>query len=595
MWETSQGSLEVVVERLRAAKTDLTHVEAKAAVGRLPVSIWETVSAFSNDGGGVILLGLDEGANFAPAPGFDATSIRDAVAEGFRPRRAHEPDGPVTPRAQGTIEIDTIDGRPIVVVDVDELPPDQKPCFVSSKGKESGSFERVGDGDRRMSTYAVFLLSTSAQQPTDDLRPVDGATIDDLDPAQVARFVTRLRETRPRSVADLTDERDILTRHNVLSADRSTPTLAGLMSFGRYPQHFLPQLMISFAAYPGHDKADVRGDVRMLDRRIIEGSIPLMVDDAVSATLKNLQTRRVSRGAGAADEPEIPVDALREAIVNALAHRDYSEYATGDQVRIEVYPDRVEIANPGGIWGGRREVDLYDGSSRSRNRVLASLLTEVPFPDRSETVSENAGSGIPRMTGVMGRAGLLAPRFLPTITGMTVVLDRHGILGPDVEPWLQEVGASRLDRPERLALALVYRGFDLHDQLLRALLGVDTEEAKQTLRGLVIGGWLAFPKRPGDPYRPGALLAHHLDRGSTPLFEMTRMPTRPAGFAELSLDEKIIAMLEVVEEADIHDLALFIDSTPNAIRPRLRVLIDQGAVVPTAAPQSKNRRYRRPR
>ncbi|MGB3910557.1 MAG: ATP-binding protein [Pseudolysinimonas sp.] len=589
--ETSQGDLDLIVKRIRAAGTDLARVEVKAAAGGLPTTIWETISSFSNGRGGLIILGLDERTGFRPAVGFDATAIRDAVSDGFRPRRASDPDGPLTPRPQGTIDVGVVDGSPVVVVEVEELPAEQKPSFVTTRGKENGSFERTSDGDRRMSTHAIFLLATASAQPTDDRHPVDGAGYEDLDASLIERFVRRLRRVRPRAVADLRDDREILVRFGVLDADRNSPTLAGLLAFGRYPQQYFPQLMISFAAYPGRDKAVVAGDVRMLDRRIIDGPIPAMVDDAVSALLQNLKTRRVSRGAGAVDEPEIPVDALREAVVNALSHRDYSAYALGEQVRIEVYPDRVEIHNPGGIYGGRGEIDLYDGSSRSRNATLSSLLPEVPFPDRDETISENAGSGIPRMTGVLGQAGLTAPRFRSTVTSMSVTLDRHGILTPEVDAWLDGIGARELTRHGRIALALVRHGFDVHDQLLRSQLGIDTEEAKQVLRELVSQGWLSYPRRPGDAYRVGAILARGIIDSQPPLVDLPFEQPRPAGHDSMSLDERVLAWLEILGESDIHELAILAESTPGSLRPRLRVLVDQGAIDPTAAPQSRNRRY----
>jgi ATP-dependent DNA helicase RecG len=590
--ETSQGDLRLIVERIRATGTDSTRIEVKAAAGGLPSNVWETVSSFSNSGGGLIILGLDERSNFATAEGFDATAIRDAIADGFRPRRSADPDGPLTPRPQGTIEIETIDGAPIVVVDVEELPAEQKPCFVTSRGKENGSFERTADGDRRMSTHAIFLLTTAAAQPVDDRRAVGEADYAALDQILVDRFVRRLRRLRPRAVADLHDDREVLVRFGALDADRRTPTLAGLLVFGRYPQQYFPQLMISFASYPGKDKTVVAGDIRMLDRRIIDGPISAMVDDAVSALLQNLKTRRVSRGAGAVDEPEVPVDALREAVVNALSHRDYSPYALGEQVRIEVYPDRVEIHNPGGIYGGRREIDLYDGSSRSRNATLSSLLPEVPFPDRDETISENAGSGIPRMAGVLGQAGLTAPRFRAAVTSMSVSLDRHGILTPEIDAWLDGIGAHGLARHSRIALALVRHGFDVHDQLLRSQLGIDTEEAKQVLRELVAAGWLSYPRRPGEAYRVGALLSQGIIKAQPPLLDLPFEQPRPAGFESMSLDERVLAWLGILPEADIHELALLAESTPGSLRPRLRVLVDQGAIEATAAPQSRNRRYR---
>jgi ATP-dependent DNA helicase RecG len=434
--ETSQGPLDDVVARLRAAATDLALIEVKAAAGGLPKDVWPTVSAFSNGDGGIVILGLDESRGFAPVDGFDAGAIRDALSDGFRPRKSGESAGPVTPQPIGSIDISTVDDAPVVVVDVEPLPPSRKPAFVTAQGKEAGTYERVGDGDRRMSTYGVFLLSTDGEQPRVDATAVQGATIEDLDASQIERYISRLRRRRPRSVADLSSTVDILRRHNVLADDATSATLAGLLAFGRYPQHFLPQAMVTFAVYPGRTKDAYAGETRMLDRRVIEGPIPAMVEDAVRAVLQNIQVRRVVAGAGARDEPEIPAIAIREAVTNALTHRDYSQWSLGDQVRVELYPDRLEVSNPGGIWGGRRVIDLFDGVSRSRNAVLSAMLADVPMLDADEAVAENAGSGIPAMTGALGRAGLAAPRYLARVTDVTVVLDRHGLLNPETDEWL---------------------------------------------------------------------------------------------------------------------------------------------------------------
>lgn len=585
--ETSQGTLDEVVARLRSAATDLTHVEVKAAAGGLPKDLWPTVSAFSNGGGGVIILGLDEASGFAPAPGFDARAIRDAVADAFRPRRASEGDGAITPRPLGTIDIGEIDGAPVVVVDVEELPVSQKPAFVTVQGKEGGTYERVGDGDRRMSSYGIFLLSSDATQPMIDAAPVKGATTADLDAEQIERFIARLRRRRPRSVADLSATADILRRHNVIAGDGETPTLAGLLALGRYPQQFLPQAMVTFAVYPGRTKEMLVGDTRMLDRRVVEGPIPAMVEDLVRAVLQNLRTRRVSHGVGAADEPEIPETALREAVTNALTHRDYSPWALGDQVRVEMYPDRVEVWSPGGIWGGRRVIDLYDGSSRSRNGVLAALLSDVPLLDRDEAVSENAGSGIPAMTGALGRAGLPAPKFLTSVTSLTVVLERHGLLNPETEKWLKAVGAATLDADLQRALVLVHRGYEVDDQVLRAQLAMDSNDARTILRVLADRGWLRFPRRVGEPYRPGPRL-DRLDR------ELAQLPLFPKETAvrRISLDERVLASFDGDEELGVHEIAERTGTSANTLRPRLRVLVEEGALIATAPAQSRNRRYR---
>ncbi|MFC4243755.1 ATP-binding protein [Gryllotalpicola reticulitermitis] len=587
--ETSQGPLDEVVERLRRARTDLTQVEVKSAAGGVPRSLWPTISAFSNRDGGLVLLGLDEANGFTPAADFDAAKVRDQVSEAFRPRSSRDIPGPVTPTPSGVIDIDEIDGAPVVVIDVEELPADQRPCYVTTQGIENGSYQRVGDGDRVMGRYGVFLLRTDAAQPTTDIEPVESATTDDLDEQLIAQFITRLRRVRPRAVAGLSSDLDILTRMKVVSADRVTPTLAGLLAFGRYPQQFLPQAMITFNAYTGLTKDTIAGDVRMLDRATLEGPVPVMVADAVNAVMRNLQHRRVSHGAGAFDEPEIPVDALREVIVNAVTHRDYSSMALGDQVRLELYPDRLEIHNPGGIWGGRRVAELFDGNSRSRNARLATLLTDIPLPGTADTVSENAGSGIPRMTGSLGRAGLAAPRFDATLTSMTVVLERHGLLSPDVDEWLADVGADVLEPDQQRVLALVHRDLDVEDQLLRALLGIDSHDAQDVLRSLVDEGWLRYPARPGERYRRGHRLQHEEVREVAPGV-FSSPPRQPA--VRGALDERIVAAIREGGELGVQEIADRAGSTVNVVRQRLRVLIDQRAVIPTAPPQSKNRAYR---
>lgn len=588
--DTRQGTLHDVVASLRNAGTDLFEVEAKSAVGKVPKSLWPTVSAFSNRGGGLIILGLDEDAGFSPAKGFDPVSIRDTLTHCFRPRTSHEGDGPVTPQPRGTVDIAEVDNAPVVVVEVDELPSEQKPAFVTPQGKERGTYERIGDADVRMSTYGVFLLSTEGVQPDHDSQPVEGATLENLENGQVNRFIARLRRRRPRSVEDLNSTEDILRRHGVLAADSVTPTFAGLLTLGRYPQEFFRQAMVTFAVYPGASKATVIDHTRMLDSRVLEGPIPVMVEDTVTAVSQNMRHRRVARGAGASDEPEVPLEAIREAVANALAHRDYSQWALGEQVRVEMFPDRIEISNPGGIWGGRSVVDLYDGSSRSRNKTLTALLTDVLLPDRDEAVSENAGSGIPRMAGILGRAGLATPKFIDETTQLRTVLDRHGLLTPEMQDWLRSIGAQLLDPDLQRGLALVRQGHEIDAQVLRAQLAIDTEEARELLRRLTDDGWLRYPRAAGESYHSGKRLDLQGDRRGQPLLDLPPIPTN----SEESRDSMILSEVAKSGEVGIQRLAEELGSTANALRPRLRVLVEQGALLPTAPPQSKRRKYRIP-
>jgi ATP-dependent DNA helicase RecG len=582
--ETSIGPLDQLVTDLRRARSELRQIEVKAAAGGLPKSVYETISAFSNTEGGLIILGLDEKAGFVPAKGFQAAPIQDAIAEILRPRRDRDTTGPITPRPLGTVEIAAVDGAAVVVVDIQEQPPSGKPCFVTSRGIENGTYERVGDGDHRMSAYQIYLLRSNHQQPTDDRAAIPSATFADMDSNVIDRFVSRLRLTRKRAVEDLLTSDQILRRLGAID-ETGQPTLAGLLCFGKYPQEFLPQLHVSFASYPGPTKESIGGPTRMLDRRVIDGSIPVMVEDTINAVLANLQIRRVASGAGASDRPEIPIEVLREAITNALTHRDYGALSLGEQVRVELFPDRLEIWNPGGIWGGRRIADLFDGGSRSRNQTLANLLTMVPLPGRDEAVSENMGSGIPRMVGLLRSEGL-QPRFEIRSTQLLLTLDRHGLLDPDTVQWLSAIGADGLSLDQKRVLALIRRDGSLDDRTAGVRLGMDSRDASAVLRSLTGPGWLQYPKVTLDPYLPGALLkgSDHAREWLFPQAVLDPTPLSP-------LDRRILEVFQPGAELSIHEIVDATQSSVGAVRPRVRVLVDQGALLATAPPTSKNRRY----
>jgi len=416
--ETSDGTLSEVVSRVRAAGTDLTRVEVKAGAGGVPKSVWETVSAFANTAGGVILLGLDEKASFLPATGFDAARIRDGFIAGMRER----PNPKVSPPVPYGIDIAVVDGAPVIVVEIAPLPGAQRPCYVVAQGVVNGSYKRVGDADQHMSQFEVFMHQTNRAQPTDDRAPVEGAGQDDLNPDMVDRYLRRLRAEGRAALDDQPTDLEALERMVVI--DGGHPTLAGLLVFGRFPQQWLPQLTVTVAVFPTSDGSEIRGGVRLLDNQTIDGPAPRIIARTVEAIGRNLSRRVLATGMGGQQVWEIPEGVLREAVTNAVMHRDYSQLSRGTQVRVEVFPDRVEVHNPGGIWGGQSINDLLRGGSHSRNAVLANLLTDAESAVGQETVAENKGTGLRRMIGLMRNAGLPAPKFVDRVTEFVVVLPR---------------------------------------------------------------------------------------------------------------------------------------------------------------------------
>lgn len=525
----------------------------------------------------MIILGLDESKGFTPASGFRAIEIAESLKELVRERRSGETLGALSPAVSVSIDIIDFEDAEIVVAQVEELRPDLKPCFVTAKGKENGSYERLLDGDHRMGTHAIFLFDSNRAQPTQDIQIVSGASRSDLDDQLVQGLIRRVKRTRPRIATVATTDDEVLTALRVIDRDSGGVTLAGLLALGKYPQEFFPQLMISFAAFPTPNKDTASGEIRMLDRATFEGPIPSMIEDATQKLGAALTSRRLSLGASSRDVLEVPLDVIREAVANAVAHRDYSSYAESEQVRIEMFPDRIEISNPGGIWGGRTERELLDGTSRSRNSYLTRLLTDVPLAS-GDTVSENSGSGLRFMIGTMKESGLPVPSFDATNTSFTTILARHGLMDPQTRGWLSAIGADSLDERALAVLALAQTKVRVDDQDVRHQLDMDSFDAWKLLVALSRDGWLSEPQK--GVFSTGPRIT------DTPLFEGEDLVILR------NSDLTILGFLSNREGLTAREISRDGDLSINVVRQRLRSLIASGFIEATASPTSKLRAYR---
>lgn len=549
-----------VVESLRAIGTDTSEVEVKKASGGFPKSAWESVSAFANTRGGIIIFGLVE-PDFTPAPDFDPQPIQNAAISGLDFKA---PQGAkVDPIPGHEISVAEVDGSPVVILRVDPVAPG-KVCCIAGKDLANGSYKRVGDADKRMTPYEIYLATTRHTDLGTDREAVKGATVDDLDDELCQALFDKLRAQGTRAFSSDDPDRLKRERLGICTAD-DVPTLAGILSLGRYPQQFFPQLFIDVTVYESTDKAPTSPTVRYLDSRRCEGPIPVAVQDAVETVMKNLRHRRVVHGVSGFDEPEIPEDVVREAIVNAVAHRDYSTYVLGQQVAVDLYSDRLEVISPGGLFGNKTPENLDDGISNSRNRHLVRILQDVPNPNSGGTVAENRGTGIQRMEKSMRSHGLPIPGFTISHAEVKVVLSRFGLMDEATRNWLDSLPSESRSMHNDAALALARIDGTISVSSLRRQLGIDSDDARNVL-GVLLGDGLlqsagseTYRLAPREPSNPNEeLVLRHLSR-STP--------------------------------ATIRDLATATGLTLPALRPLLRHLVSTGEVTPTAPPTSKNRAY----
>lgn len=558
------------VARLRRQGRDDAYAEVKAAAGGVPKDLWRSVSAFANTLGGVIILGLDEAEGFLPADGFDPQRTLDVVLGGLDPSPGtHAKVTPIPPHEIGRGEVDDSPVITLRIGALDEVPGAKQPCFVTAQGVENGSYTRVADANRRLTPYEVYLLHSRRSADRTDREPVEHRTLSDLSSDLVGRTLDGLR-TRSRALSGVEpgDLRGGLHRVNAVDID-GVPTVAGYLALGVYPQQEFPQLVIDVAVHPGTEKAQ-DPTIRFLDRQLCDGPLPQAIDDAVRAVLRNLRTRRVVDGATGTDVPEIPADVLREAITNAVMHRDYSTFVRGQQVAVDVHPDRVEVRSPGGFWGDRTKENVAEGRSASRNESLVQLLRVVPMPDGQSTVAENQGSGVPLMVAAMRRRGLPAPDYSSSsIDHVVVRLARFGLIDPSMQEWLDGLPLhDQSDRRHDVALALAKLNHQVTVADLRNNLGLDSDDCRGVFAQLVADGLLVGMN--DGPY----VLA---DPRLTDAVSGARW--------------EILSILDATTAMSIAEIADATGKTRNALRPLLRDLVDQGLVVATAPPQSRLRKY----
>ncbi len=470
------SNLSSLIERFRRAGGELSDVEAKAAVGGLPKCIVETLSAFANSNGGLLVLGLDERDGFTVVELPSPAKLRDDLVAAASDR--------LEPPLRIATDIVEIDGRALVVAEVDPVPSDHRPCYVEAKGIATGSYVRVGDGDRRMTQAEIGLAIANRGQPRYDLEPIREAGIEALDQAALARTIERVRLTS-RAFRDI-DERTALERLHVLVRDDQgelAPSLGGLLTFGVYPQQYFPQLTVSVVVYGSDDNGP-----RFEDNPVIRGTIPDLVAETLAVLRRHMRVRGYVDSSGRHERLDYPLNAVREAVVNAVLHRDYSPVTRGTQVQVELHPDRLLVRSPGGLFGPVVLEDLgAEGVTSSRNSFLAALLADTYLPGSDRLVAENRASGVPAMIRELRKSGMDRPVFGNFPNRFEVEFSSSELLDPTTREWLDDLREPGLTQLHELALATMHHQHLVSNAVLREF-GASHSEATAVLRDLVNRG-----------------------------------------------------------------------------------------------------------
>ncbi|MCX6668180.1 MAG: putative DNA binding domain-containing protein, partial [Methanothrix sp.] len=335
-------AIQSLISELRRCHGELEGVEAKAAHTGTPADLFKPLSAFANrPGGGVLLFGLDEDTGFKVVGVGNPRKLQEDLSG-----LAAQMEPPLRP----SISVEEIEGGTVVAVEVPEVSYDQKPCYHRPHGLHEGSFIRVGNSTRRMSDYEIYSFISSRTPPKFDAEPILEATLEDLDRSKLEEYLAQQRKARPNAPYWSLPFEQILKQLRIVAEVDGIPrpTLAGLLMFGSYPQRFEQQMIVVFLQYYGTTTTEeAPSGERFLDNRKFEGTIKDIIDNATAYVMASMRKGSLIRGVTRQDIPEYPEVALREAIVNAVAHRDYSNFVRGSHIQVRMFADRLEIENPG--------------------------------------------------------------------------------------------------------------------------------------------------------------------------------------------------------------------------------------------------------
>lgn len=401
-----EQELYALIHQIQTRGCEEQTTEVKAAHFGCPEKLYDTISSFSNqNSGGTFVFGLNEKDNFKKVGVYDAQDLQKKVMEYCEQ---------MTPVVRPVFTVCNEEELVFVSAEIPPIDITERPCFKTAKGRMQGSYIRVGDADKPMTEYEVYSYEAFRKKYRDDIRPVERASIKALDAAKIAEFLERKKSERP-NLAMMSEEQQYeltgITRDGQV-------TMAALMLFGLYPQAYYPQLCINATCVPSNQMGivDEKGN-RFTDTKHIEGTLSDMLDDALAFVRKNMRVAtKIDPATGNRwDIPEYPMDAVREAILNALVHRDYSFHTEGMPIQLIMYADRMEIVNPGGLYGRLTIDQLGNVQPDTRNPVIVTAMEALGK-------TENRYSGIPTIRYAMQKLSLPEPLFVDSRGKFTVTL-----------------------------------------------------------------------------------------------------------------------------------------------------------------------------
>lgn len=400
-----------------------------------PLKILKTVIAFANTAGGEVVIGVrDKDRDIVGVPNVlrEEERISNLIADSIAPMMI--PD----------IDIVNHEKKELIVIHVPYL---VGPYYLKKANMPHGVFIRLGSTNRQADSQTIANIQRLAKNISFDELPCPNASVDEMDDTYIKKVLSKkLDKKHYRSLGII-----------VPQGRTEFASYGGILLFGKDRLKLLPDSLIRCVCFAGTSRSEI------IDQKDIDSPLVSAVDEAIVFISRHSNLRAVFTGsAQRLDIPQFPADAVREAVVNAIVHCDYS--MKGSSIQIAVFADRVEIINPGGLAFGQTMKHALSGVSRMRNRLIGRIFRELK-------IIEQLGTGLLRILEEYRAYPQCEPKFEDLNTHFKIILPQTTSSSKPTKIWERQLIAILADN-KKLSAKEIAALWSVSDRTARTRLTV---------------------------------------------------------------------------------------------------------------------------
>lgn len=341
------------------------------------LKIIQTIVAFANTAGGTLIIGIKDKTK-------KVIGLANILEE--EERIANAIADSVSPLLIPSLQLHTWRDRDLLLISV---PHSFGPYYIKSKGVEEGTYIRFGSTNRLADATTILEIQRLKEHKYFDEQPNFDCTMNeinfDLAKELFAKISKKMTDRTAKSLG-------LIVQHHA----KELPSNGAVLLFADHYKDFFPDAVIRLGRFLGTDKSQI------IDQQTLEVPLSKALEPIIAFIRRHTSTAAEIGETRRKDIPQYPPVVVREAVINALLHTDYS--IKGASIHIAVFEDRIEITNPGCLPFGLSFEAALSGISQLRNRVIGRVFREL-------NLIEQWGSGLGRMLNICGQQGMPLPKF----------------------------------------------------------------------------------------------------------------------------------------------------------------------------------------